>query len=60
MPREILEVEGLASEDIPNILTVSVVEEHLTSCSQPESADDELQSTEQPSSVKESEAICED
>ena len=52
MPTEVLEEEGLASEDIQNILTVSVLDEHLTSCSQPESAEDELQSTEQPSSVE--------
>ena len=52
MPTEVLEEEGLASEDIENILTVSVLDEHLTSCSQPESAEDELQSTEQPSSVE--------
>ena len=53
MPTEILEEERLASEDIQNILTVSVLDEHLTSCSQPESAEDEHQSTEQPSSVNE-------
>ena len=47
------EKEGLASEDIQNILTVLELDEHLTSCSQPRSAGDELQSTEQPSSVNE-------
>ena len=52
MPTEILEEKGLASEDIQNILTVSVLDEHLTSCSQPESAEEELQSTKQPSSVE--------